>query len=126
MGNEYSKIRDIIYNKYKNEIFLEFNNTDDDFGSYIEEHLIVLPKRKWSKPDAWFIFAFLHEIGHIKTNTINMKRYEQEYLATQWAIDESKDIGFNYPKSVLYVYQEYIWKWRDTSIKHRGKNIKSN
>ena len=59
------------------------------------------------------------------TNTTKMKRCEQEYRATQWAIDEAKRIGFLVPKSYIYTYQDYIFRWRNTGIKLKAKSIPS-
>lgn len=118
-------LRNEIHDRYKWGYFLRFTDKKDDFGSYLETRSIVVPKSDWDHPTEWAIFAFLHEIGHLETNEIRMHRYYQEYLATQWAIDESKRIGFTYPESFLTIYQNYIYKWRDYCVIRKGKNIKS-
>ena len=100
-------------------------NNNGQFYSYIESKIIFTPYTASVKPDSWDVFALLHEIGHILTNTPEMKRCLQEYLATQWAIGEAKEIGFKVPASYIKTYQDYIWKWRETSIKCRGKNVPS-
>lgn len=113
-----------LYLKYKKEMIIIFDDVpEDDFGSYIESKVVILPKKIKTKQSEWTLFAFLHEIGHVKTNTPNMKRCEQEFYATQWAIDEARRIEFKIPKSFLYTYQEYIWKWRERGIKSRAKKI---
>ena len=109
-----------IYNKYNNNMWI---HSGDEFYSYLIRREIVVPQKAFLTPDAWDIFALLHEIGHILTNNPKQKRCLQEYLATQWAIEEAKKIGFVVPKPFIKTYQEYIWKWRETSIKHKGKNI---
>jgi hypothetical protein len=112
-----------IYVKYHNQMWIHSGNTGCGFYSYILSREVVVPPEAFQNPDVWDVFALLHEIGHIKTNTVKQKRYYQEYLATQWAIEEAKKIGFKVPKTYLDIYQNYIWKWRETSIKLRGKNI---
>ena len=111
-----------LYNAYGKYATIHVSD-DEEAYCYIQSKIIVLPRKTFLNPEAWEIFAFLHEIGHIMTNTNKMKRCTQEYLATQWAISESKKMGFKVPKSFIKTYQNYIWKWRETSIKHRGKNV---
>lgn len=116
-------LHNYLYATYSKDISIEFGDEDDSYYSYIMSRRIILPKLIRSKQTEWSLFAFLHEIGHVLTNTNKMKRCTQEYLATQWAIKEAREIGFNVPKMFLETYQDYIWKWRETSIKHRGKNV---
>ena len=124
---ERNKLRDLhnnLYLKYRDTISIEFSNKESDgFYSYIISKRVIIPSSVKTNQTEWSLFAFLHEIGHIITNTPAMKRCTQEYLATQWAINEAKGIGFKVPKSYIDTYQKYIWKWRETSIKHRGKNV---
>lgn len=114
-----------IYLKYASRMTIIFkdNLAEDDFGSYIKERIVEVPKCTDRNPDEWSIFAFLHEIGHIMTNDMKMKRCEQEYLATQWAIKESKEIGFKVPQEYVKIYQNYIWAWRERGIKCGAKKI---
>ena len=114
-----------VYLKYRNNFTIEFTDKTDTFYSYIVSKRIFIPREVATHQTAWSLFAFLHEIGHILTNTPEMKRCLQEYLATQWAIGEAKEIGFKVPASYIKTYQDYIWKWRETSIKCRGKNVPS-
>lgn len=86
---------------------------------------IVVPKQCFKNPDSWDVFALLHEIGHVLTNTTKMKRCLQEYLATQWAIEKAREIGLPVSKSTIRCYQNYIWKWRERSIKAKGKDVPS-
>ena len=117
-------LHNYLYIKYRNQMQINFVDTDQyDFGAYIELRLIEIPEYTKNHPTEWSLFAFLHEIGHIMTNTTKMKRCEQEYRATQWAIQEAQEIGFKIPKSYINRYQEYIWNWRETSVKCHGKNI---
>lgn len=117
-------LHNYLYLKYKKEMAITFEElAEDDFGAYIQSRKIVIPNKVKNHQTEWTLFAFLHEIGHIKTNTSDMKRYEQEYLATKWALEEAKKIGFNVPTRFINTYQNYIWGWREKSIKLKGKNI---
>ena len=121
--NELMRLNYSIYLDYAKEMLIFFCNEPDDFCSYLKSRRVCLPADTFSNPTVWSVFAFLHEVGHIKTNTTKMKRYEQEYHATQWAIKEAKRRGFKVPKNIINIYQKYIWKWRETSIKHKAKNV---
>ena len=124
--SELKFLHSYFYFKYCSEMHIYFIGKDDnDFGSYISEKMIVIPKSVDENPTEWSLFAFLHEIGHIKTNTIKMKRCEQEYLATKWALEEAKTVNFKVSKEIIKVYQNYIWDWREKGIKRGAKTIPS-
>lgn len=53
-------------------------------------------------------FDLFHEIGHIETTKAGMRRAEEEYYATCWAIDRCKEYGLEVPEETLHVYQRYI------------------
>ena len=95
----------------------------NDFGSYIFSKVVIIPDATRNNQSEWTLFAFLHEIGHVKTNTITMKRCEQEFLATKWAMAEAKRIGFDVPPNYIKTYQEYILDWRERGIKCGAKTI---
>ena len=54
------------------------------------------------------LFDFLHEIGHILTNTIGEPVGISEYKATQWSIDNSKLWGLKPSNKYKDTYNEYI------------------
>lgn len=117
-------LHNYLYLRYRDEMAITFEELeDDDFGAYIQSRRIVIPNKVKNSQTEWTLFAFLHEIGHIKTNTVQMKRYEQEYLATKWALEEAKRIGFDVPARFIKTYQDYIWRWRETSLKLKGNNV---
>lgn len=122
--NNYNHLFNQIYQKYSKEMWIR-SGEKGRFYSYIEAREVVIDPDTWLHTTEWQLFATLHEIGHIKTNTYDMKRYWQEYLATQWAIEESKRIGFLVSDSIIENYQNYILKWREKSVKRRAKNVKS-
>ena len=67
----------------------------------------------------------LHEVGHLKTNKKGMKRCEEEFYATQWAIKEMKKYKFELDQKDKQIFQNYIWQWRERGIKLKGKNMPS-
>lgn len=122
--NQLVYLHNHVYLKYSKTIKISFvNKNKNDYWSIINKREIGLPIYIKNHPTTWSLFAFLHEIGHIMTNKENMKRCEQEYLATDWAIKEAKIIGFDVPKNYIDTYQKYIFKWRETGLKLGGKNI---
>lgn len=113
-----------LYNKYKHEMFI-YPGEKGQFCSYIDSRVIMLDPDTWENTNEWMLFATLHEIGHIKTNTSKMKQYMKEYLATQWALEESRRLGFEVSKRIISIYQNYILDWREKSIKRKAKNVVS-
>ena len=115
-----------IFIKYIYDMNIVFENLNaDDFSSYPASRHVIVPRCVMDNPTEWSLFAFLHEIGHVMTYVKGQKRCHQEYLATQWAIEEAKNIGFNIPDRFINTYQKYIYKWRETGIKHGAKNMPS-
>lgn len=54
-------------------------------------------------------FTLFHEIGHVETHKSWMRRCEQEYYATIWAIDVWRNkYGLSITEKLLYKYQNYI------------------
>ena len=53
-------------------------------------------------------FDLLHEIGHIETTKSGMRRAEEEYYATVWAMDRCKEYGLDIPDKTINLYQRYI------------------
>jgi hypothetical protein len=111
MKKTLNEIINNILNEYKNEIEFRFSNEPVSY-CYVPEKIIYLYSKGFLYPDTIFIFDLLHEIGHIKTNIKGMKRCEEEYYATQWAIKEMKKIGLKLPDKRKQEFQNYIWKWR--------------
>lgn len=60
------------------------------------------------KNSAQATFDLFHEIGHIETTKSNMRRCEEEYYATVWAIKKCQEYGIPIPMKTIQDYQEYI------------------
>ena len=58
-------------------------------------------------------------------NKSNMRRCEEEYYATVWAIDELKKYGIQVPANNIYKYQRYIDRELDRGIRRGGFGYES-
>ena len=117
-------IQNELFKKYKNEIEFRFTNESAPY-CHVPEKIIYLCLDKYFNPTVNSVFDMMHEIGHIKTNLPGMKRCEEEYHATVWAIKEAKKYKLEIPQKRKDVYQNYIWYWRERGIKSRAKVIPS-
>ena len=123
MDSNYKHWFSALFIEYRLKNISIYLDTNGEYYSYIPEREVHLPKNFRDNITEWGMFAFLHEIGHIMTNTTKMKRYQQEFLATQWAIDTAKELQFKISPETIDIYQQYILKWRETSIKLKAKNV---
>jgi len=69
-------------------------------------------------------FELFHEIGHIETTKSTMRRCEEEYYATIWAIKEFSKYDLVVPDKIVKFYQEYINDEHDRG-KRRGGMLPS-
>lgn len=67
-------------------------------------------------------FTLLHEIGHCENNNSKMRRCEQEYYATQWALDRCREFGINVPDDIIKRYQRYIDGELARGLRRGGSN----
>lgn len=72
-------------------------------------------------------FDLFHEIGHIETTTGKMRRCEEEFHATVWAIEKMREYGLTdrIPAQLKTAYQEYIWRELDRGVRRGGKGYPS-
>lgn len=111
-----------IWIQYSKDYVFIFDNCNIAH-CYLKEKEIHFPIENFKDPNVREIFDLLHEIGHLKTNKKGMKRCEEEFYATQWAIKEMKKYNLELDSINKHIFQNYIWKWRETGIKLNGKNI---
>ena len=77
---------------------------------------------KWKRANSFVsTFTLLHEIGHIENNDSKMRRCEEEYYATVWAVERCKEYGLTIPERVLREYQEYIDRELARGIRRGGE-----
>lgn len=64
---------------------------------------------KWCAKNSFeSTFTLMHEIGHIENNWAGLRRCEEEYFATMWAIQKCKELGMRIQKKTIKFYQDYI------------------
>ncbi len=69
------------------------------------------------------LFDLLHEVGHIKTHKRGMRKFEDEYYATEWAIKEIKKFDCMISEKRKDEFQRYIWQCVDIANHHHAKNV---
>lgn len=80
---------------------------------------------KWKqKSSIESTFTLFHEIGHIENNHSKMRRCEEEYYATVWAIERMREYGLidRVSKLTKDEYQEYIFDELDRGLRRGGSN----
>lgn len=105
------EILNILIDFYSREYDIYTCDDLDQAYCHIPEKAICIPLSFREDTDYSDIFDFLHEVGHLKTNTVYMFRCRQEYLATQWAINACKRWEIPIVKEDRR-YQPYIFKFR--------------
>ena len=77
---------------------------------------------KWKQSNSLSsTFTLLHEVGHIETDRAGMRRAEQEYYATMWALDKCKEYSIEVPSALLEKYQNYIDMEKARGLRCGGK-----
>ena len=119
----YIKIQEEMIEKYRINI-CENSTCWGRTHAHIRERKICKWKRVNSIKNTFTLF---HEIGHIETTKSGMRRCEEEYYATAWAIEKFKEYGLKVPEDVIELYQDYINREHDRGIRRGGKlpDIKS-
>lgn len=103
-GGRYTQIQNDAIEKYRITL-------DPESTCRMRTHAHVKERRicKWHPSNSIdSTFTLLHEIGHIETTKSRMRRCEEEYYATQWAIDRAKEYGLTIPDKIIDRYQRYI------------------
>ncbi len=77
---------DMIIVRYKHK-YKFFSTRETTAFCYIESKEIYIPEMYRDYPSLAYVFDVLHEVGHLETNTLDMERYQMEYLATVWALN---------------------------------------
>lgn len=116
----YKEIQNEVIAKYKIDICDGTKCAND----WRRMHAHVRERRvcKWKQTNGIrSTFDLFHEIGHIETTTGKMRRCEEEYHATVWAIEECKKYGLQIPETIIDLYQNYIYMEYDRGIRRGGK-----
>lgn len=86
--------------------------------AHIRQRRVCKWKQKSSLPCTFDLF---HEIGHIETTESWMRRAEEEYAATCWAIDRFHEYGLEVPEKTMEGYDRYIQMEVDRGKRRGGK-----
>ena len=112
------ELQDSIIKKYR--MTIETNSS-----CWGRTHVHIKQRRicKWKQASSVVsTFTLLHEIGHCENNNSKMRRCEEEYYATQWALDQCKELGINVPQNVIAKYQKYVYRELDRGLRRGGMN----
>lgn len=115
----YIEIQNEVVKKYRIDLCAGDRCKD---GDWTRTHAHIKQRRvcKWKQANSiQSTFTLFHEIGHIMTNKAGMRRAEEEYFATVWAIDECNKYGLQVPQTIINKYQWYIDMTADRG-KRRG------
>ena len=116
---KYVDIQNEVINKYRIDICDGTKCVND--WSRTHAHVRLRRVCKWVRANSLeSTFTLFHEIGHIVNNTSTMRRCEEEYYATVWAIDELKKYGIKVPVKLIDRYQRYISLEMDRGIRRNG------
>lgn len=121
MGKSLKELQDHIIKEYKMTI-------DEHSSCKSRMHVHARERRicKWHpKSSALATFELLHEIGHCENNNSKMRRCEQEYYATVWALEKCEEYGIEVPQKVLDNYQRYIDMELARGLRRHGENLPS-
>lgn len=112
----------------ENELIAKYNITiDTNSTCWGRMHVHMKERRicKWKPKNSLVaLFDLAHEIGHIETNKSTMKRAEEEYYATCFAIDVFKEYGLTVPEKIMHTYQRYILMTLARGKRRHGCNYK--
>ena len=116
---KYTEIQNEVVKKYRIDL-CDGTKCKDDWS---RTHAHVKQRRvcKWKQKNSiQATFELFHEIGHIMTNKSGMRRCEEEYHATVWAIEECKKYGLEIPNNIIEDYQDYIDMEMSRGIRRGG------
>ena len=104
----YTAIQDEVVARYHVDL-CDGTRCDDGDRARMHAHPRLRRVCKWKRCDsASSTFDLFHEIGHIEGYSSGLRRAEEEYRATCWAIDRFKEYSIAIPTNVLFRYQRYI------------------
>lgn len=113
------------YTEIQNQVVKMFNvKLDPNSKCWSRTHVHVRERRicKWvQKNSIQSTFTLFHEIGHIETSKAGMRRCEDEFAATQWAIVLCAVYGLEIPEKTINDYQDYIFREWDRGVRRGGK-----
>ena len=120
----YKEIQNEVIKKYRIDLC---DGTRCKDGDWSRTHAHPKKRRvcKWKQANSIVsTLDLFHEIGHIENNHGKMRRCEEEYYATVWAINKMKEYGISdkITEHQKKVYQDYIYDELDRGIRRGGEN----
>lgn len=115
------------YKELQEKIIKQYRITINE-NSTCKKRMHIHPQKrmicKWqSKSSAVATFELLHEIGHCENNNSNMRRCEQEFYATKWALERCDELGIKVPQKTIDNYQRYIDMELERGLRRHGNNL---
>lgn len=120
--DKYQKIQRNILNDFCSDFILSFTDEERAY-CVLEDKTIYLNRNDFLYPSYRSLFDFLHEIGHIKTNVKSMRRFEEEYYATEWAIAQCSKYNVKLSCYDKNDFDNYIMGLLHSCKNRKGKNI---
>lgn len=117
----YKEIQNEMIKKYRVDLC---DGTRCKDGDWDRTHAHVKKRRvcKWKqKNSVQSTFELFHEIGHIETTKSGMRRAEEEYYATVWALERCKEYGIVVPAKTIRLYQDYIDDEKERGFRRGGR-----
>ena len=114
----FKEIQDEVISKYRITIV-------ENSKCYSRTHIHVKQRKicKWKQASSiQSTFTLFHEIGHAENNNSKMRKCEEEYYATVWAIDKCKEYGLKIPQKIIDSYQRYIYRELERGYRRHGSN----
>lgn len=117
--------RDKIYNKYKENIYVYPYEGAGQMYCIVKPYktFVYCEPEVWENPTEEDLFDLLHEVGHAIANKPGMKRYEEEFYATVFAISKMEHYKLSLSNKRKKEWQNYINKYREGAIKRKAKNV---
>ena len=119
---KFTEIQNEVVKKYKVDLC---DGTRCKDGDWSRTHAHPKQRRvcKWKQSNSIVsTLTLFHEIGHIENNNSKMRRCEEEYYATVWAIDRLREYGILDKVSIKQkeLYQDYIYDELDRGVRRGG------
>lgn len=124
MSNRLIEIQNEVIRKYRIDICDGSKCTND----WRRVHAHVKQRRvcKWKQAASIkSTFTLFHEIGHIENNTSKMRRCEEEFYATVWAVERMREYGIadKITDPIKKLYQDYIWREQDRGARRGAAGL---
>lgn len=119
----FTEIQNEVIKKYRIDLCDGTKCKDGDW-SRTHAHPKLRRVCKWKQSNSIVsTLTLFHEIGHIENNNSQMRRCEEEYYATVWAVDRLREYGILDKVSVKQkeLYQNYIYNELDRGVRRGGK-----